>query len=119
MSNDEKSRACHIYFQTRQDPASGFEGLREESALEYDGLIYETDSGYFIRYDDSGGKASIRIRNDIITVTNAGNSGNRLVFDQSHDFEQNYAVGQRVMNMRIITERAHIQRDSVTGSSLT
>jgi uncharacterized beta-barrel protein YwiB (DUF1934 family) len=109
MSEEGKKRPCHIYFQTRQEAADGFGGTSEEIFLEYEGNIYETENGFFIRYNDSGGKASIRINNNIITITNAGNSGNRMVFDEKRDFELNYAAGGRVMNMRIVTEKAHTE----------
>lgn len=99
-----------IRFKTDINPAEEYEGLRSDESFTYKGKLYEQEDGFFVRYEDSGAKASIKQKGNTIVVTNAGNAGNRMFFEEGQDTQVLYQTAAGPMELTVKTKKAQVLR---------
>ncbi len=106
--NRNPGKKVSIKFHMNVDPSAEYEGLRSTDVLKYDGKYYEQEDGFYVIYEDSGAKASIKKKGDVYVVSNAGNSGNRMTFDEKNYTRVNYQTQAGSIELEVRTMRASV-----------
>jgi uncharacterized beta-barrel protein YwiB (DUF1934 family) len=106
--NRNPGKKVSINFHMNVDPSAEYEGLRSTDVLKYEGKYYEQEDGFYVIYEDSGAKASIKKKGDVYVVSNAGNSGNRMTFDEKNYTRVNYQTQAGPIELEVRTTRASV-----------
>ena len=104
--NRTSGKKVSIRFKSDIDPSEEYEGLRSDEVFSYSGKYYEQEDGFYVIYEDSGAKASIKRKGDVFIVSNAGNAGNKMTFDEKNETTVFYQTQAGLMELLIKTRKA-------------